>query len=263
MLNTEAVAVEDVTIDGDAPLMLRAVALLNVTVGLAIVVVPLDAPNATAVAAPPILRVVTVELKTEAVVLVVAITGEAPFKFNAVALLNVTVWLAIVAVPVDAPNARVVAAPPIFNVVTVELNREAVVLVVAIAGDAPLMLRAVALANVTVELLTVAVPLAAPRESVVAAPKALTVVAVVFNRSKEELLVVTDVVSCGLVERTTEPVPVIVAKPEYSASQDAALVPEARIHRTLTAVPGKTVTTKLPPEEFTVKLPVLLFSIKY
>jgi len=83
------------------------------------------------------------EVTVELIVVVVPFTVKLPV---------ITVFaLLIVSVPVAAPIEIVVAAPPIFNVVTVELNREAVVLVVAIAGDAPLMLRAVALANVTVE----------------------------------------------------------------------------------------------------------------
>jgi len=110
-------------------------------------------PIASVVAALPIWRVVTDELKTEAVVLVVAITGEAPFKFNAVALLNVTVWLAIVAVPVDAPKFSAVDAPPIFKVVATVLNKFCVVCV-----------------PTTVGLPIVNVPLLAPRVIAVAEP---------------------------------------------------------------------------------------------
>jgi hypothetical protein len=92
----------------------------------------------------------------------------------------VTLLLTVV-VPVDAPIATVVAAPPMFNVVTVALKTEAVVLLVEIAGEAPLILRVVAFARVTVALRIVCVPVVAPTVVAVEAPKALTVVAVVLN----------------------------------------------------------------------------------
>ena len=110
---------------------------LPVTVRLLLtVVVPVLAPRLTVVAAPPTFNVVTVELKTEAVVLVVAIAGEAPFKFNAVALVPVIVGLPIVNVPVAAPMFNAVAAPPTFNVVAVAFTKLKVVCVVV--NDAPL-----------------------------------------------------------------------------------------------------------------------------
>ena len=65
----------------------------------------------------------------------------------------------------------------------------------------------------------------------------------------------------GLVARTTEPVPVSVAKPSISKSQDAAVVPEVKLQTILAVVPATTVPTKLPPDEFTVIVPVLLLII--
>ena len=61
----------------------------------------------------------------------------------------------------------------------------------------------------------------------------------------------------GLVARTTEPVPVSVAKPSISKSQDAAVVPVIATQITLAVVPAITVPTKLPPDELTVIVPVL------
>ena len=59
-----------------------------------------------------------------------------------------------------------------------------------------------------VELLIVAVPDDAPIASVVAAPAKLTVVAVVFNKSKLVEAVVREVVIAGDVPKTATPVPV-------------------------------------------------------
>jgi hypothetical protein len=70
-------------------------------------------------------------------------------------------------------------------------------------------------------------------------------------------------VSVGDADITAEPVPVMLLKPTYSASHDNASVPEARIEVILMLVPDNTVLIKFPPEELTVKLPVLLFSITY
>ena len=57
-------------------------------------------------------------------------------------------------------------------------------------------------------MLIVAVPVDAPKLSVVAAPKALTVVAVVLNTSRDEESVSTEVVKVGDVPKTTTPEPV-------------------------------------------------------
>jgi hypothetical protein len=65
----------------------------------------------------------------------------------------------------------------------------------------------------------------------------------------------------GAVERTLLPLPVRALKPIYSKSQEAAVVPELRIFVILILEPGSTVAIKLLPDELTVKLPVLLFSI--
>jgi hypothetical protein len=65
----------------------------------------------------------------------------------------------------------------------------------------------------------------------------------------------------GLFDRTTEPVPVAVLKSVRPDSQLAAVVPETRIQVHITVVPGNTVMTKLPPDELTVTLPVLLLTM--
>jgi len=65
----------------------------------------------------------------------------------------------------------------------------------------------------------------------------------------------------GLFDSTTEPVPVAVLKSVRPASQLAAVVPVIRIHVHIAVVPGNTVMTKLPPDELTVTLPVLLLTM--
>ena len=97
----------------------------------------------------------------------------------------------MVAVPVVAPIVKVVAAPRTLPVVTVAFSRLKVVAVevrsppliamspVNVAGG--VTLNAVAPVSATVALAIVAVPVAAPRFNVVAAPNALTVVAVVLK----------------------------------------------------------------------------------
>ena len=65
----------------------------------------------------------------------------------------------------------------------------------------------------------------------------------------------------GLVAITTLPVPVAAPQASYSASQSAAVVSVVPIQVKFTVVPGVTVANKLPPEEFTVILPVDAFSI--
>ena len=71
------------------------------------------------------------------------------------------------------------------------------------------------------------------------------------------------VVNVGLVDSTTDPVPVIAANSSYSASQSAAVVRAVPIHKKTIVVPGITVATRLPPEELTVRFPVETFSIAY
>ena len=69
------------------------------------------------------------------------------------------------------------------------------------------------------------------------------------------------VTSVGEVASTTAPVPVTVEKSVSPASQLAAVVPVIRIQVTIAVIPGSTVITRLPPDELTVKLPVLLLTI--
>jgi hypothetical protein len=120
---------------------------LPVTVKLLLtVVVPVEAPIETVVAAPPMFSVVTVALNTEAVVLVVVIAGDAPLRANDVALVAVIVGLPRVNVPVEAPIETAVAAPNNAPVNALVLNTEAVpVEVVVIDGDAPFIVNEVAL----------------------------------------------------------------------------------------------------------------------
>ena len=79
---------------------------------------------------------------------------------------------------------------------------------VAIVGEAPFILNVVAFVPVIVALPIVNVPEEPPIANVVAAPNALTVLAVVLNISKDEEAVVTLVVNAGLVPKTTTPEPV-------------------------------------------------------
>ena len=89
----------------------------------------------------------------------------------------------IVCAAVALPIFTVVAAPNAVAVVKFVLKNVSVpVLVPANVGLAPLTFTAVALANVTVGLLTVIVPVLAPTANVDAAPNAFKVVAVVFNK---------------------------------------------------------------------------------
>jgi len=124
VLNTEAVPVEVVVSEGDAPFIVNEVALGFANVTLLTVNVPVDAPNVVAVEAPNAFTVVKAVLNSVRVpVDVEAIVGETPLMLRAVALVNVTVGLAIVAVPVEAPRANVVAAPPMFSVVATVLYK--------------------------------------------------------------------------------------------------------------------------------------------
>ena len=66
----------------------------------------------------------------------------------------------------------------------------------------------VAFGRVKVRLLIVVVPVDAPRERVVAAPNALTVVATVLNTSRDVEADRTEVVKVGEVPKTDTPVPV-------------------------------------------------------
>jgi len=64
-------------------------------------------------------------------------------------------------------------------------------------------------------------------------------------------------------EKTAEPVPVIVWTPLNSASHPAAVVTAVSIQVKESEVPGIIVAIKLPPDEFTVMLPVELLLISY
>ena len=102
--------------------------------------------------------------------------------FTTVALENVAVVFLIVAVPVAAPNVKAVAAPNALTVVTFALNNVKVPVVeAAIVGSLPLMFTFVALENVAVVFLIVAVPVVAPKVNAVAAPNAFTVVLLVLK----------------------------------------------------------------------------------
>ena len=180
VLNTEAVAVLVVEMDGLAPFRFNAVALVPVIVGLPITRVPVAAPMLTEVAAPKRLPVRALVLKTETVPLLeVTMDGLAPFKFRVVAFVPVMVGLATVRVPVAAPTFNEVAAPPRFRVVAVVLARlkEAVETV----RSPPSMLTSPSTSRL---LFTFVVPVAAPISSAVAAPPMLRVVAVVLARLK-------------------------------------------------------------------------------
>lgn len=116
-------------------------------------------------------------------------------------------------------------------------------------------------------LFTVVVPVAAPMLIVVAAFAKFTVVAVVFTRSNDDDPVVRLVVTLGDVivglelNTTTPPVPVYDEKSVSPLSQSAAVVNDVPMHVTIAVVPVGTEMTRLPPEEFTVNVPVLLLTI--
>jgi hypothetical protein len=106
-------------------------------------------------------------------------------------------------------NVAVVAALNALTVNKLVLNNVSVpVLVLDRVGLTPLTFIAVALPSVSVTLLILAVPVAAPIDNVVAAPAKLTVVAVVFNKLKLALSVSILVVTVGLVLNRTLLVPV-------------------------------------------------------
>jgi hypothetical protein len=167
------VAVEPATVTVPDPFRLRAVAFVPVIVGFPIVNVPVAAPMLRDVAALPTFKVVTVALKTLAVVDVVVIEGDAPFRLRLVAFVPVIVGFAMVRVPVAAPRLTVVAAPPTFRVVVVAFSRATVACELVIA------LKPVA-----------KVEAAAPALIVVAAPPTFRVVVVVLKT-----LAVVDVVA--------------------------------------------------------------------
>ena len=105
------------------PAVLAALEILNVDEAVVLVlpnVVLVEAPKAFTLAMFVLNRVsVPVELD--------ASVGLAPFMFRVVALDSVTVALPMVAVPVEAPRAKVVAAPAKFTVVAVVFNSDTTV----------------------------------------------------------------------------------------------------------------------------------------
>jgi hypothetical protein len=109
------------------------------------------------------------------------------------------------------------------------------------------------------------IPIVRPVVNVAAEPVVfwLSVGNVQFAKLPELGVPSAGVTRVGLVDITTEPVPVIVANALYSGSQSTAVVSVVPIHVQSTVVPGITVATKLPPEELTVKFPVDVFSIEY
>lgn len=72
---------------------------------------------------------------------------------------------------------------------------------------------------------------------------------------------IVGVVSVGEVDRTTLPVPVIEVKSVSPASQSAAVVRAVPIQVIIADRPEIIEITKLSPDEFTVRVPVLLFTI--
>jgi hypothetical protein len=85
---------------------------------------------------------------------------------------------------------------------------------------------------ITVLLLIVVVPVAAPILTVVASPAKLTVVAVVLTRAKVVLPVVMEVVIAGLVPKTSNPEPV------SSVTADAKLADDGVARNVATPVPS-------------------------
>lgn len=132
-------------------------------------------------------------------VLVVPILGLAPFMVKLVALGKDSVGLLICVDPVDAPIATVVAAPNALTVNKLVLNSVNVpVLELATVGLTPLMFKVVALPNVTVALLIVVVPVAAPIATAVAAPNAFTLKIFVFSTAAGPVVAVVAIVGAAL-----------------------------------------------------------------
>ena len=150
------------------------------------VVVPVEAPRAKVVAAPPTFKVVAVVLNRSALVLVVVIEPPLTATFPPAVTLPVRVdVLSIVSVPLAwilpelEMETPVVPYPP-------PITAESIVV------TAPAALIAVAFGKLKVALLIVAVPVAAPKARVVAAPPMFKVVAPVLNRLPVVLVVVTE-----------------------------------------------------------------------
>ena len=170
VLNTDAVAVLDVTMLGLAPFMLNVVAVVPVIVGIPIVNVPVAAPMLSDVAAPAKFIVVATVLYKSCEL------------FEPTTVPGRSVNVALVALPM----LTAVAAPNKLPVNTFVLNIDPVpVLDVTMLGLAPFMLNVVALVPVIVGLPIVSVPVAAPIPSAVAAPAKFIVVAVVLARLNE------------------------------------------------------------------------------
>jgi hypothetical protein len=144
--------------------------------------VPVDAPNETVVAAPPIFRVVAVVLNRFAVVFEEIMSAVAP-PLTVIPFEAVTRPVKVEA-PVTVRFPSALTSPVEDRVTPVEPYPPPTEtsLMVRVAPPA---LRAVAFGSSTVELLTVIVPDEAPNETVVAAPPIFRVVAVVSNREAE------------------------------------------------------------------------------
>ena len=116
----------------------------------------------------------------------------------------------------------------------------------------------------------------APRSPVTAVPPVAAVAGEVKDRIRSTNAVVASCVvavfsaavgaagvdvNVGLLDKTADPVPVTALKFVKPASQSSLFVDAMPIHTHIAVVPGKTVITKLPPEELTVRLPVLLLAM--
>ena len=107
--------------------------------------------------------------------------------------------LRVIPPPTADTSVGLAVSPRVILMSSTETVVALIVVVVPLTIKLPLIVKS---------LLIVVVPEPAPMLTVVAAPNALTVVAVVFNNAKLVLGVVNDVVIAGLVPNTNTPVPV-------------------------------------------------------
>ena len=131
-----------------------------------------------------------------------------------------------------------------------------------IIEEAPPIVTEVALGNERVALLIVAVPDEAPIFKVVAAPKALTVVAVVLKTLKEVELVKIEVEKVGEVEKTNRPEPVssVTEAATFEEEIEVVKLEEPSVATSLLAVnPEKVI---VPEEEIPVKFCKALAEVK-
>ena len=187
--------------------MVEAAPPPTLMVGLLSARVPVVAPIAIVVAAPPMLREVAFVLNREAVVVVVVMSAlvapltersplvvTSPVRRDVPSIVSVPFACMLPAFERVVPDAPY--PPPRIRESIVVTASEALMAVAAVAFTV------VAFERVKVRLLTVAVPVDAPRERVVAAPPIFRVVALVLNREAVVVVVVMSALVAPLTARS-------------------------------------------------------------